>query len=115
MRAVAKHGWIDSHASCLAIGNDKTIRWGLPFEVSDQFTDEDMTQTRTDPDNDKKFEDKYACLSNTATRAVIFLQTLNEKFVDILPAPVLNEVSFPNTTHAVNLNTYHFHSLILDS
>ncbi len=93
LRAVVKHGWIDSSATCLAIGNDKTIRWGAPFEVSAQSTVTDESQSVTDPESAKKLKIEYQDLYNTATRAVMFLQKLNESFVEVLPAPVLNEVS----------------------
>jgi hypothetical protein len=93
LRAVVKHGWLDSHATCLAVGNDKTIRWGAPFEISDQSVSKGTTQTETDHEKDKKIEDQYQYLYNTATRAVTFLKQLDETFVDVLPAPVLNEVS----------------------
>ena len=95
---MVKHGWIDSNATCLAIGNDKAVRWGAPFEVSDQSTVKIATQTQTDSEKDTKFEAQYQHLYNTAARSVMFLQQLNETFVEVLPAPVLNEVSYLNTT-----------------
>ncbi len=100
LRAVVKHGWLDSHATCLAVGNDKSIRWGAPFEISDQSVREDMTQTESAHETDKKSEDQYQYLYNTATRAVTFLQQLDETFVDVMPAPVLNEVSLLATYDA---------------
>jgi len=93
LRAVVKHGWIDSHAACLAIGNDKTIRWGAPFEVSEQTVVKSANQTETDPETERKLKSQWRHLYNTATRAVMFLRELNETYVDVLPAPILNEVS----------------------
>lgn len=91
IRAVTKHGWIDKQDTCLAIGNDKTIRWGGPFEISDQAR-KVAKEKEADPETEKKSQATYAELFNTASRALNFLQKLNENFVEGMPAPVLNDI-----------------------
>ena len=93
-RAVTKHGWIDSHTSLAAIANDKTIRWGPPFEVSNEALSQKENKTEeVDPEAEKKFQADYDQLLTTASRAVNFLQKLNDPaFSNGMPAQVLNEV-----------------------
>lgn len=93
-RAVTKHGWIESGSTISAIGKDKTIRWGAPFEVPEGKKDQAVSE-EADPVAEKKFQVEYTELHGTASRAVKFLQELKEKFVDGsgMPAPTTNEVS----------------------
>jgi hypothetical protein len=91
--AVTKHGWIDSHSSWSAIENDKTIRWGAPFEASDEIKGDEQKRAELDPRAEKKFQADYDNLLNTASRAITFLSKLSESFADGLAAPVLIEVS----------------------
>lgn len=93
IRAVVKHGWLDSLTNCAAIANDKTIHWGAPFEVSDESIGEEQRKPEAKPRADTSVQADYDNLYNTASRAVNFLQELYESFADGLPAPVLNEVS----------------------
>ena len=93
-RAVTKHGWIDSHTSLAAIANDKTIRWGPPFEVSNEAVSQKENKTEeVDPEAEKKFQADYDQLFTTASRAANFLQKLNDPaFSNGMPAQALNEV-----------------------
>lgn len=93
IRAVTEHGWLDSQATCSAIGNDKTIRWGAPFDASDEFNGKEQKKAEADLKAETTFQADYDDLYNTASRAVAFLQKLNDSFADGLAAPVLHEVS----------------------
>lgn len=93
IRAVIKHGWLDSHATCSAIANDKTIRWGAPFEASDELNGKEQKKAEEDPRAEATHQAYYDDLYKTASRAVDFIHELNESFADGLAAPVLNEVS----------------------
>lgn len=93
IRAVTEHGWLDSQATCSAIGNDKTIRWGAPFDASDEFNGKEQKKAEADLKAETTFQADYDDIYNTASRAVAFLQKLNDSFADGLAAPVLHEVS----------------------
>ena len=68
IRAIAKHGWLDRRASCVAIVEDKTIHWGSPFEASDETG---SSTKKNDPNSDSE-ENSNASkeqLLNVASRA----------------------------------------------
>ncbi len=91
--AVTKHGWIDSHSSWSAIENDRTIRWGSPFEASDDINGDEKKSAELDPTAESKSQAYFDDLHNTASRAITFLSKLSESFSDGLAAPVVFEVS----------------------
>lgn len=85
IRAVTKHGWLDSHANCSAIENDKTIRWGPPFQASMNISIKNNTEM--------EIQANYDYLYKIASRAVTYLNKVNESFSDKLAAPVFSDVS----------------------
>jgi hypothetical protein len=93
IRAVTEHGWLDSQAACSAIENDKNIRWGAPFDASDELNGKEQKKGEADPRAETTFQADYDDLYNTASRAVTFLQKLNDSFANELAAPLLQEVS----------------------
>ena len=91
IRAVTKHGWADKNSTCLAIGNDKTIRWGAPFEP-DQATKADKKPEADPEEEEKQSKASYDQLFTTASRAVKFLTHMNKNFADELQAATRNSV-----------------------
>jgi hypothetical protein len=72
IQAVAKHGWVGTDKACKAIANDKSIKWGPPFDYSDMAKDEAKKES---PKKLSKplTETELDGLRNTASRAAKFL------------------------------------------
>ena len=74
IRAIAKHGWVGTDKACKEIANDKSIKWGPPFDYSD--TVEEETPKSPSASNivvKPMTETELAGLRNTASRAAKFL------------------------------------------
>lgn len=82
LRALTKHGWLAVSGVATAVDKDETIRWGAPFEISDNPGGKDKGQDEADPETEKKFQADFDALSNTASRAVVFLQNLDKSIVE---------------------------------
>ena len=72
IRSVAKHGWVDVDSNLKRIVNDKDIKWGFPFEASD-----DATPIEHVDENDQ------ANLRQTAERAAAILNDKHD-ILDVL-------------------------------
>ena len=92
-RAATKHGWIDSNAAVAAVANDKSIRWGPPFEVDSSKAATNDKDDASDSETEKKLQAEYDKLSSTAARAGAYMKALTGTHSENLPAQVMNEVS----------------------
>jgi hypothetical protein len=91
IRASAKHGWPDKSSSAMAIANDKSIKWGAPFEATEKAKEEEK-QDEADAEAEEKSKEEFDQLFTVASRAASFLNPLSANFSDAIPAADLNEI-----------------------
>jgi superfamily II DNA/RNA helicase len=66
IRAIAKHGWVDREKSCRAIIEDPEIKWGFPFELTEEIVAKPLDAS------------ELGHLQSTASRAASFLENHSE-------------------------------------
>jgi hypothetical protein len=66
IRAIAKHGWVDREKSCREITEDPEIKWGFPFELTEEIVAKPLDGS------------ELGHLQSTAFRAATFLENHSE-------------------------------------
>lgn len=93
IRAVAKHGWIDRQASVNAIASDKSICWGLPFEVPNVSEEENSSMPEEQPQGNPPSVLKYSKVLTVARRAAAFLNNLKDELREGMTDSIFTELS----------------------
>ena len=79
MSAIKKHGWVEHDTVNRAIFDDKSIRWGPPFEyVSDGSSPTKVSQSQSTSKDSKMAEVELDAIEKAAERAAKFLTTEQE-------------------------------------
>ena len=100
--AIAKHGWIDRDSACKAMVEEKSIKWGRPFDGGDfgplkdsinkdEPIDTDTKMSDPQPSSDKSAEEKgndeessiVSDLKSIAPRVLNFFQNEKSLLVDL--------------------------------
>ena len=100
--AIAKHGWIDRDSACKAMVEDKSIKWGRPFDDGDfaplkdsvnkdEPIDTDTKMSDPQPSSDKSAEENgndeessiVSDLKSIAPRVLNFFQNEKSLLVDL--------------------------------
>mmetsp|Transcript_21082 Transcript_21082/g.58594 ORF Transcript_21082/g.58594 Transcript_21082/m.58594 type:complete len:2371 (-) Transcript_21082:379-7491(-) len=79
VRSIAKHGWVDIDSNLKAIVNDKGIKWGFPFEASNNAPVQRMGEQETK--NVRATAERAASILNEKPKIFEILTGFNKKLV----------------------------------